>query len=753
MQACERLSSQKIILLLNEKKEGERKVQKKTLTVALLVVLMMVGTVLPRMPIGNSASLTDINNAIQKGLAYLNSTQASDGSWSASLYPVASTAMAVLAFENNGHYGWNASDPYNNTVQNGLNYLFSQGTNITMTVKPAGNPDVSGTGIGIAFADFSGYTTYETPMVLMAIIASNAPTNVTGPGTPIGERTYYAIAQDTVDFLAWGQNNPGTGYQGEGGWGYTANYGFWSDNSNTPWPILGFMAAELWGIKAPSWVQTELSIWVATCEDLTGTPSSNWYYGSFAYCPGYYGLDHSPYGYNATIAEAAGGILELTYLGAPPTNASIIALEGYINRMWNQYGGPNDYNANFGNLYCMYSVMKAMRETTPTIKNIANYDGTPGVEWYNGTGEYADALVGNQSADGSWVNWVPWRESDAYSTALTTALAVLILQGGMTAPVVVYYSLTVTVLDQLTSNPIVGANVSIVGPQTLSNTTEAGGQAEFEKILAGTYNVTASMTGYQSASVTVSVTNNTDVTIRLTPLIPPPRELKKDAITELEAAELLTTDKQTEREIDCAIEEINESLAPCLWVNDSYLNPKLGCRVFYDEENAVCQLMEILRPSISCNDGTDYDGNTALKNTTLAVIGKLLEADQLLTNTTITDAEALNSTDCRVIHEIKEAQEEFSEALQDINQTHYDEAVDDFRQAWMHAEHAIYKEFGDINCEGHVDLRDLEIVNRALNSCPGQQNWNPAADLYGSGQVTIADLALVAKCFGNTYDS
>ena len=736
-----------------KRRKEKGKVQKNMLRVTLLVALMLLGTMLTRLPMGNAASLADINSAIDKGLAYLNSTQALDGSWGGSLYPVASTAMAVLAFENNGHYGWNASDAYSATVQAGLNYLFLQGTNITMTVQPAGNPDVSGTGIGIAFADSSGYTTYETPMVLMAIIASNAPTNFTGPGTPIGDRTYYAVAQDTVDFLAWGQNDPGCGYQGEGGWGYTANYGYWSDNSNTPWPILGLMAAGLWGIKAPSWVQTELSIWVATCEDLTGTPSSNWYYGSFAYCPGYWGLDHSPFNYNATIAEAAGGILELTYLGAPPTNASIIALEGYINRMWNQYGGPGDYNANFGNLYCMYSVMKAMRETTPTIKNIANYDGTPGVEWYNGSGEYADALVGNQSADGSWVNWMPWRESDAYSTALTAALAVLILQGGLTAPVVVHYNLAVTVLDQLTSNPILGANVSIDGPQTLSNTTQAGGQAEFEHILAGSYNVTASMTGYLSASVIVNLTKDTEITIELTPLIPPPRELKKDAIAELQAAELLTTDKQTDREIDEAIEEINDSLAPCLWLNDSYLNPKHGFKVFDEEKGAVCMLMEILR-SYSCrNDGHYNDGNSAVKNITIAVIGKLLEADQLLANTTIRDAEALSSTDCRVIHEIKEAQEAFSEALQDINESKYCEAVQDFKYAWMHAEHAIYKEFGDLNCDGKVDGRDLDFVEKALNSCPGKQNWNPAADLYGNAQVNGADMTLVAKNFGNTYDS
>jgi hypothetical protein len=464
-----------------------------------------------RIPTAFAASQTSINTAIANGLTYLNNTQASDGSWSG--YPVASTAMAVLAFENNGHYGWNMSDPYHTTVQNGLNYLFNQGTNVTIGSQPAGNPDTNGNGIGTAFSDYSGWTTYETPMVLMAIIGSNAPTNVTSPG-PLGVRTYHDIAQDTVDFLAWGQNDPGTGYQGEGGWGYWANYGTWSDNSNTAWPILGLMAAELWGINAPAFVESELRYWIATCEDLTGNPTSNWYYGSFCYNL-WAGFDRAPYGYNASIAEATAGILELTYLGEPPTNASIIAAEGYVNRMWNQYDGPSGYNVNFGNLYCMYSVMKAMRETTPTIKNIANYDGTPGVEWYNGTWQYADALVGNQSADGSWVNWRAWADSSYYSTALATAHAVLILQGGMAAPVVVHYNLIVTVLDATTSDPIVGATVSIVGPQTLSGTTNGTGQAEFDEILGGGYVVTTSMSGYDTDTTSITLNTNYALTVEL----------------------------------------------------------------------------------------------------------------------------------------------------------------------------------------------------------------------------------------------
>jgi len=455
-----------------------------------------------RMPLANAASQTSINNAIQKSLTYLNGTQASNGHWGGSLNPVASTAMAVLAFENAGHYGWNATDPYNNTVQNGLNWLFSMGTNVTIENQTAGNPDVSGTGIGVAWTSDS-YPIYETPMVLNAIVGSNAPTNVTSPG-PLGVRTYHAIAQDIVDYLAWAQTDPGSTYRGGWTYGPEDNSSSDADNSNTAWPIIGFLAAELWGINAPAFVKSELNYWVATCQDLTGNATSNIQYGSF----GYY--DHVPFG---IVTDAASGILQLDYLGASSANASIIAAEGVMNRNWTTNDGG--WNVNIGNLYCMYEVMKAMRDATPTpIQYIANYDGTPGVEWYNGTGEYADALVANQSTTGSWVNWEPWEEADEYSVDLTTAFGALILEF---IPVRVTYSLTVTVEDATTNNPIAGAVVQAVGPENYSDTTASNGQIVFSSIQAGSYQVNASASGYSASGITVSLTSNTAVTIKLSP--------------------------------------------------------------------------------------------------------------------------------------------------------------------------------------------------------------------------------------------
>jgi len=126
-----------------------------------------------RMPTTYAASQVDINIAIEKGLAYLATTQAADGHWGGYYY-VASTAMAVLSYENapNNHFAWNLSDPYHTNVQKGLDYLFANAYVQTIGVQPAGDPDTNGNGKGIYFYDPWGQTVYQTPMALMAIVAS-----------------------------------------------------------------------------------------------------------------------------------------------------------------------------------------------------------------------------------------------------------------------------------------------------------------------------------------------------------------------------------------------------------------------------------------------------------------------------------------------------------------------------------------------------------------------------------------------------
>jgi len=469
-------------------------VKKMKKTIALVLTFLLATSIftITNMPTANAATQTSINNAIVNGLAYLASTQAADGHWGTSSF-VACTAMAVLAFENAGYHAGDGS-VYANNVQKGFDYLFTRATVQAIGVQSAGNPDTNGNGIGIYF-DYGGQPVYQTPMVLMAIIGSQAPTTTatTGPANVIG-RSYFNIASDVVDYLAWAQTESSSIYRG--GWRYAPNYGS-SDNSVSQWPTMGLMAAELWGITAPAFVKSELLLWTAADQNLAGTPASNYYYGAFGY--------DNPTNLNS-IVESTAGILELTYYGVSKTDSRIVAAQGYINRDWLT---TNSWRVNLGNFYAMYGVMKACRSAIPTpIQFIANYDGTPGVEWYNGANQYADIIISHQAASGYWNDWVV---STGMPTALTTAFALLILEY---VPVVVTYDLTITVIDP--SLPVIGAQVTVTGPETRTGTTDSNGQIIFDNLQAGQYEITVIALGYLSpAPQIITLNSDRSLTIEL----------------------------------------------------------------------------------------------------------------------------------------------------------------------------------------------------------------------------------------------
>jgi hypothetical protein len=472
--------------------------QTKKIIVTFLVASLLIG-ILPSLiiPVSKAASsaLPDkIDTAISKGLGYLNSTQATDGSWGGS-FAAACTAMAVLAFENFGHLPGNLSDPYHATVEKGLDYLFTQSYAQPIGVQPAGDPDSNNNGIGIQFGYYTGY---ETPMALMAIVASQNESRITTAG-PVGVigRNYHDIVQDVVDWIAWAQTDSGNIY--EGGWRYAANYGS-SDMSVTQWPVLGLMTAELWNMTAPDWVRTELAKWLAVDQVLAGDPTSNYYYGSFMY---------EPYNQLFDVVDTAAGIAGLTYCGARTNDSRIIAAEGYITRDWSTSSG---WRQNFGDLYAMYGIMKTMRLTrpAPTIY-IADYSNVPTIEWYNGTGQYADYLVSNQQSDGHWIGPLNPEEGET-GTNLDTAWGTLILEY---TPVVVKYTLTIHVIDPDIITPVSNATVSAVGLESLSGNTDMNGIVVFNETQAGPYVVSASKAGYTTAVESVYLVADTNVTMQL----------------------------------------------------------------------------------------------------------------------------------------------------------------------------------------------------------------------------------------------
>ena len=54
----------------------------------------------------------------------------------------------------------------------------------------------------------------------------------------------------------------------------------------------------------------------------------------------------------------------------------------------------------------------------------------------------------------------------------------------------------------------------------------------------------------------------------------------------------------------------------------------------------------------------------------------------------------------------------------------------------------------DLDGSGQVDMKDIGLVSGAVNTCSGQANYNPIADIDGDNCITSADLDYVTKYFG-----
>jgi len=183
-----------------------------------------------------AATPEEIEDSIVAGLEWLAAQQNPDGSWGPGYdyMLVGYTGMAVVKFEERaidlGIDPLNPAYEYYDQVRDGLDFIFSKAEIVSIFVQPAGNPDSDDDGIGVRFfGDYSHYS-YATGIATMAIAASTHPEmTVDVAGSPVDGWTYLEVVDDTVDYMAFGQNDADWP---RGGWGYWENYG-WSDNSNT----------------------------------------------------------------------------------------------------------------------------------------------------------------------------------------------------------------------------------------------------------------------------------------------------------------------------------------------------------------------------------------------------------------------------------------------------------------------------------------------------------------------------------------
>ena len=198
-----------------------------TRVLALVLLTMMSAVLSAATSVGAAPgdwTATDVNNAVAKGVAYLDSQQNADGSFGVG-FPPAETAFAIIAYGvlDKGDFH-NLTPAMQTHLQSAVTYLLSQ-QNTDGSFGPA-------------------YQTYTTGLALDALSASTG-VNAGIPAAISGGRTWLIMSQNAPPAVTGNPLSPDcstTDMSGTdtycGGWNYDAGFGR-SDESNTGFALTG----------------------------------------------------------------------------------------------------------------------------------------------------------------------------------------------------------------------------------------------------------------------------------------------------------------------------------------------------------------------------------------------------------------------------------------------------------------------------------------------------------------------------------
>jgi hypothetical protein len=394
-----------------------------TLTVACLTAGAMPATASAACGSGpGSCSQTDVNNAIEHGVSYLDANQNPTGSWGTT-DPGAETALALASYGVLDGGNFNTLSAARKTiVEKGLTFLL--GTQSTVNGSFAGD----------------GLQTYDTGIALIALsLSSNVPTTPAGAVAPaIANARAYLVGQQQVppqiSCQSTGASGSGLGGQNFcGGWNYTTGSFGRSDESNTGFALTGL---DVTG-GVPAAVAAANAGWQRNVQQLTnnpgGFPARN--DGGGAYEPGIPSGDFSSnandtgsllfgYGYDKVPASDPGvkaaikfgtdvlNTYELNkstrtmvfHTGQNEDGSCVIGAAGCD---WAFGTGEGGYH------YSLFALVKGLSQyITPNLTDTTNFYA-----------KAADVLIGQQGTDGSW----PADLRDDASTIGATGFAILAL--------------------------------------------------------------------------------------------------------------------------------------------------------------------------------------------------------------------------------------------------------------------------------------------------------------------------------------
>jgi len=180
------------------------------------------------------------------------------------------------------------------------------------------------------------------------------------PGSPVDGWTYGQVAQDIVDWLAFGQvESPVPNIVWEGGWDYSAvdngaDVGaYHGDQSNSGYATIGLGEAEDFGCTIPDWVKTELDVYIDHLQDDVDGDTNDG--GSWYSYPG------DPIGVN--IYKTGTLIFEMAFVGDAPSTQRVTNATDYLVRHWNDASGTNTppgWNGTPAQYHTMYTTMKGL---------------------------------------------------------------------------------------------------------------------------------------------------------------------------------------------------------------------------------------------------------------------------------------------------------------------------------------------------------------------------------------------------------
>lgn len=197
--------------------------------------------------------------------------------------------------------------------------------------------------------------------------------------------------------------------------------------------------------------------------------------------------------------------------------------------------------------------------------------------------------------------------------------------------------------------------------------------------------------------------------------------------------------------IDIAINRVNDAIYA---INDAFVKTRANLIATIDEISAFRDNAQAALNDYSGKIKASVDvGLADLKNKTEAAVSQLRSNVEASVTVALRDYSAKTQATFAAYRNniqvsVNAGLSQFIPALYDMMGLPPPEVPEADRQA--------LREMGDVNGDGVIDQKDLDLVRAAFGSKPGDPNYNPAYDLNHDGVIDVRDIAKVSGNYGKS---